>query len=94
MNYFLRRHPTERRVLAAFLYHAGLPYHPIKPFVDRSYEAIRHGFTDWSTCQPYLLRSARSRRRWDESPDRRRGSLRVGGSRLWNAGSVTHEGLV
>lgn len=36
--------PTKRRVLAAFLYHAGLSYRRIKPFVDRSYEAIRQGF--------------------------------------------------
>ena len=33
--------PTERRVLSAFLYHAGLSYRKIEPFVDRSYEAIR-----------------------------------------------------
>ena len=26
--------PTERRVLAAFLYHAGLSYRRIEPFVD------------------------------------------------------------
>ena len=36
--------PTERRVLAAFLYHAGLSYRKIEPFVERSYEAIRHWF--------------------------------------------------
>ncbi|AUV84544.1 IS6 family transposase (plasmid) [Salinigranum rubrum] len=36
--------PTERRVLAAFLYHAGLSYRRIEPFVDRSYEAIRQWF--------------------------------------------------
>jgi len=35
---------TERRVLAAFLYHAGLSYRRIEPFVDRSYEAIRQWF--------------------------------------------------
>jgi hypothetical protein len=28
--------PTEQRVLAAFLYHAGLPYRKIEPFVERS----------------------------------------------------------
>ena len=33
--------PTKRRVLAAFLYHAGLSYRRIEPFVERSYEAIR-----------------------------------------------------
>ena len=32
--------PTERRVLTGFLYHAGLSYRKIEPFVDRSYEAI------------------------------------------------------
>ncbi|OYR69592.1 hypothetical protein DJ79_02540 [Halorubrum ezzemoulense] len=36
--------PTERRVLAAFLYHADLSYRRIEPFVDRSYEAIRQWF--------------------------------------------------
>ena len=36
--------PTERRVLAAFLYHAGLSYRRIELFVDRSYEAIRQWF--------------------------------------------------
>ncbi|WP_158294486.1 DDE-type integrase/transposase/recombinase [Halorubrum sp. GN11GM_10-3_MGM] len=36
--------PTERRVLAAFLYHAGLSCCRIEPFVDRSYEAIRQRF--------------------------------------------------
>ena len=35
---------TERRVLAAFLYHAGLSYRKIEPFVDRSYEPIRTWF--------------------------------------------------
>lgn len=37
--------PTERRVLMAFLYHAGLSYRKIEPFIDRPHEAIRHGFT-------------------------------------------------
>jgi putative transposase len=32
---------TERRVLAAFLYHAGLSYRRIEPFVARSHDAIR-----------------------------------------------------
>ena len=36
--------PTERRVLATFLYHAGLSYRKIKPFVDRSHEAVRQWF--------------------------------------------------
>lgn len=36
--------PTERRVLAAFLYHAGLSCRRIETFVDRSYEAIRQWF--------------------------------------------------
>ena len=36
--------PTERRVLAAFLHHAGLSYRRMEPFVDRSYEAIRQWF--------------------------------------------------
>jgi len=36
--------PTERRVLAAFLCHAGLSCRRIEPFVDRSYEAIRNWF--------------------------------------------------
>jgi len=36
--------PTERRVLAAFLYHAGLSYRKIEPFVDRSHEAVRQWF--------------------------------------------------
>jgi len=36
--------PTERRVLAAFLYHAGLSYRKIEPFIDHSYEAIRQWF--------------------------------------------------
>ncbi len=33
--------PTERRVLAASLYHAVLSYRWIEPFVDRHYKAIR-----------------------------------------------------
>ena len=36
--------PLGRHVLAAFLYHAGLTYRKIEPFVDRSYEAIRGRF--------------------------------------------------
>ncbi len=36
--------PTERRVLAAFLYHAAFSYHRIEPFVDRSYEAIKNWY--------------------------------------------------
>jgi putative transposase len=36
--------PTERRVLAAFLSHAGRSYRKIEPFVDRSHEAIRQWF--------------------------------------------------
>jgi len=36
--------PLRRRVLAAFLYHAGLSYRRIEPFVERSYEAIRQWF--------------------------------------------------
>ena len=36
--------PLHRRVLAAFLYRAGLPYRRIEPFVDRSYESIRDWF--------------------------------------------------
>ena len=36
--------PTRRRVLAAFLYHAGLSYRKIEPFVGRSYEAVRQWF--------------------------------------------------
>jgi len=36
--------PTERCVLGAFLYHAGLSYSRIEPFVDRSYEAVRQWF--------------------------------------------------
>jgi len=32
--------PTERRVLVAFLYHDGLSYRKLEPFVERSYEAI------------------------------------------------------
>lgn len=36
--------PLRRCVLAAFLYHAGLSYRRIEPFVDRSYEAIRNWF--------------------------------------------------
>ncbi len=36
--------PTEKRVLAAFLYHAGLSYRRIEPFVDLSHEAIRQWF--------------------------------------------------
>ncbi len=35
---------TERRVIAAFLYHAVLSYRRIEPFVDRSYEAIRNRY--------------------------------------------------
>lgn len=35
---------TERRVLAAYLYHADLSYRRIEPFVERSYEAIRQWF--------------------------------------------------
>ena len=35
---------TEWRVLTAFLNHVGLSYRRIKPFVDRSYEAIRQWF--------------------------------------------------
>jgi putative transposase len=33
--------PMKRRVLATFLYHAGLSHKKIEPFVERSYEAIR-----------------------------------------------------
>ena len=33
--------PTERRVLGAFLYHAGLSYRRIQPFVERSHETVR-----------------------------------------------------
>ncbi len=33
--------PTERRVLATFLYHAGPSYRRIGPFVDRPHEAIK-----------------------------------------------------
>jgi putative transposase len=33
--------PTERRVLAALLYSAGLSYRRVEPFADWSYEAIR-----------------------------------------------------
>lgn len=36
--------PTERRILAAFLYHAGLSYRRSEQFVDRSHEAIRQWF--------------------------------------------------
>jgi len=36
--------PTDQRVLDAFLYHAGLSYRRIKPFVGRRYEAIRDWF--------------------------------------------------
>jgi len=35
---------VRRRVLAAFLYHAGLTYRKIEPFVERSHEAIRQWF--------------------------------------------------
>lgn len=36
--------PPEQRVVVAFLYHAGLSYRKIEPFVDRSYEAIRQWY--------------------------------------------------
>jgi len=36
--------PTERRVLGTFLYHTGLSYRDIEPFVDRSHEAVRQWF--------------------------------------------------
>jgi putative transposase len=36
--------PLCRRVLGTFLYHAGLSYRKIEPFVERSYEAIRQWF--------------------------------------------------
>ena len=36
--------PAEQRVLAAFLYHAGLSYRKIEPFVERSHEAIRQWY--------------------------------------------------
>lgn len=36
--------PLRRRVLATFLYHAGLSYRRLEPFVERSYEAIRQWF--------------------------------------------------
>ncbi|MFC7157623.1 DDE-type integrase/transposase/recombinase [Halomarina halobia] len=36
--------PLRRRVLTAFLYHAGLSCRKIEPFVDRSHEAIRQWF--------------------------------------------------
>ena len=36
--------PTDQRVLGAFLYHAGLSYRKIEPFVGRCYEAIRGWF--------------------------------------------------
>ena len=43
---FSREHtPTERRVLGSFLYHAGLSYRRIDPFIDLSYEAMSSGFT-------------------------------------------------
>jgi putative transposase len=36
--------PTEKRVLGAFLYHAGLSFRKIERFVDCCYEAIRDWF--------------------------------------------------
>ena len=36
--------PTERRVLAAFLYRAGVSYRKTEPSVGRSYEAVRGWF--------------------------------------------------
>jgi len=36
--------PTDQRVLGAFLYHAGLSYRKIEPFVGCCYEAIRGWF--------------------------------------------------
>lgn len=42
---FPRGHtPAERHLLAAFLYHTGLPYHKVEPIVECSYEAIRQWF--------------------------------------------------
>ncbi len=39
---FLREDiPTEQRVEAAFLYHAGLSYRRVERVVGRSYEAVR-----------------------------------------------------
>ena len=42
--------PTERRVFGAVLYHAGLSYRRIEPFVDCCHEASETGFTAASTC--------------------------------------------
>jgi len=40
---FCREDTTEQRVLASFLYHAGLSYRKIERFVERSHVAI-HGW--------------------------------------------------
>jgi putative transposase len=75
--------PTEQCVFAAFLYHAGLSYRRIEPFVDRSYEAIRQWFHRLKQffepdCQ------ANQEVAVDETKieDRRHRLLRLGGSRL------------
>jgi putative transposase len=36
--------PTEQRVEAAFLYHAGLSYRRVEKVIGRSYEAVRQWY--------------------------------------------------
>ncbi len=49
--------PLDRRVLAAFLSHTGHSYRKIEPFIDRSDEAIRQGFTGSNMCSSLTARS-------------------------------------
>ncbi|WP_256545626.1 hypothetical protein [Halobellus inordinatus] len=52
--------PTELRVEAAFLYHAGLSYRRVKKVIGRSYEAGASGITNWRTCSiPTLITTRR-----------------------------------
>lgn len=50
--------PTERRVLAGFLYHAGASFRRIKPFVERSHVAVH----DWYHRLAYLFEPDHDRR--------------------------------
>ena len=51
--------PTERRVLAAFLYRAGLSYRKTEPSVGRSYEAVRGWFHRFKPSSSPTANSAR-----------------------------------
>jgi putative transposase len=50
---------TERRVLAAFLYHAGLSYRKIESFVEKSHVAVH----DWYHRLSHLFEVERDSRK-------------------------------